>query len=246
MLEINDDFKKKTVVALIEARQRYNHKTAEFCTKYKISPSVWSRLQGGEIEGLLTVDKWVAISQKLGVNQNERQWNLARTDVFTTIEEDILFCQVHSKSLMCVDDCGIGKTFTATYLCRTLSNCFYIDSSQSKGKIDFVKALAKEIGVSASGKTSEIKDNIKYVLRNLPKPIVIIDEAGDMNPPTLLEVKELWNATEGVCGWYMMGAEGLKRNMDRGMQNKKPGFRKFLAVFQTDIPLLFLLINRKK
>ncbi len=72
---------------------------------------------------------------------------MARTDVFTLIEEDVSFCQAHAKGMMCVDDCGIGKTFSAKYLSRSLKNCFYVDASQAKTKQQFIRLIAKTIGV---------------------------------------------------------------------------------------------------
>ncbi len=241
MLQITEDYKVKTQTALIEARQNYSGTDAAFSKKYGINNSVYSRLKNGERDGLLKENQWLNIGRELGVNLYERNWNTARTEVFTIIEEDILFCQENSKGKMCVDDCGIGKTYTAKYLSRTLKNCFYIDASQAKGVYLFIKAIAKAIGVDTSGKYAEIKSNIKYCLNNLPKPIVIIDEAGDLNTPTLLEIKELWNATEGTCGWYMMGAEGFKRVMDKGMNNKKPGFKELFSRFSerytTTVPI---------
>ncbi len=42
-------------------------------------------------------------------------------------------------------------------------------------------------------------------------PLVVLDEAGDLQYEAFLELKALWNATEMCCGWYMMGADGLRR-----------------------------------
>lgn len=241
MLQITEEYKIKTQSALMEARQNYSGTDKAFSEKYGINNSVYSRLKGGERDGLLKENQWLSIGRELGVTLHERHWNTALTEVFIMIKEDILFCQENSKGKMFVDDCGIGKTHTAKHLSRTLKNCFYVDASQAKGVYLFIKALAKAIGVDTSGKYAEIKSNIKYCLNNLPKPIVIIDEAGDLNTPTLLEIKELWNATEGTCGWYMMGAEGFKRVMDKGMNNKKPGFKelysRFSEKYTTTVPM---------
>ena len=68
----------------------------------------------------------------------------------------------------------------------------------------------KTIGVDHNGKYGEVKANIKYYLKLLPSPIVIIDEAGDLDSKAFLELKEFWNATENACGWYMIGADGLR------------------------------------
>lgn len=40
----------------------------------------------------------------------------------------------------------------------------------------------------------------------------------------MLEIKSYWNATEGACGWYMMGAQGLKKKLNAGITGLKVGF----------------------
>jgi hypothetical protein len=229
MLQITNDFKTKIFAALQDVRGNYSGSDSAFSKQWGINHAVYSRLKSGEIDGLLKDTQWLNIGRELGVSLTERKWNIARTDVFTIIERDVEFCQTYAKGKMCVDDCGIGKTYSAKYLARTRKNCFYVDASQAKGVHLLIKAIAKAIGVDTAGKYADIKANIKYCLKNLPTPIVIIDEAGDLNPPALLEIKELWNATEGACGWYLMGADGFKKIMDKGMYNKKPGFKELFS-----------------
>lgn len=128
-----------------------------------------------------------------------------------------------------MDECGIGKTYCAKYISKTLQNCFYVDASQAKTKIHFIKLIAKTIGLEHNGKHADVKANIKYYLKMLPEPLIIIDEAGDLEYPAFLELKELWNSTEGACGWYMIGADGLREKIDRGIRSKKVGYRELFS-----------------
>ena len=229
MIEITNDYREKVVAAMLEARANYSGTDTAFSKKMGINASVYNRIKNGERGGLLRDAQWLNLGRELGVEMKDRKWNTARTDVFTVIEEDILFCKAHSKAKICVDDCGIGKTYTAKYLSRTLKNCFYIDASQCKGKYTFIRHLAKVIGVDDSGRISDVKAGIKYYLKQLPNPVVIIDEAGDLEYASMLDLKELWNATENCCGWYMMGADGLRKKIDRGITSKKVGYRELFS-----------------
>ena len=47
-------------------------------------------------------------------------------------------------------------------------------------------------------------------------------------------MKNLWNGTEGACGWYAMGADGLKTVMERGINGKRVGFVEIFRRFGTD------------
>lgn len=230
-MNLEKEFKQSVSTALLAVRPNYSGSDAAFAKQWGINGSVFSRIRKGETEGLLRDAQWLTIGRQLNINMNQREWKAAKTEVFTIIEEDIDFCQTYSRSKMFVDDCGIGKTFTAKYLARTRKNCFYIDASQCKTRHLFTRALARTIGVDATGKLAEVKEDIKYYLKTLPQPIIIIDEAGDLDRPAFLDLKEYWNATENACAWYMMGAEGFREFISRGMRSKKVGFREIFSRF---------------
>lgn len=229
-MRITDDFKLRVVDALLDQRARFGGTDGAFSKQFGIHQSVFSLLKKKQIEGqILKETKWIELARELDVNPTERKWNMARTEVFESISADVTFCQENAKAMIFVDEPEIGKTHTAKYLSRTLENCFYIDCSQSKSKTAFIRALAKAIGVDNRGTYANMKENIKYYLRMLHKPIVILDEAGDLSYGAFLDIKEFWNATEGVCGWYMMGADGLRTMIDRGINREQVGFREIFS-----------------
>jgi hypothetical protein len=229
MIVLSDDFKKQVIDALSDQRGNYDGSDTAFAKQYGLNNAVYSRLKKGETERLLSATQWLQVGHALGLTPNQRKWVAARTDVFTTIEQDVEFCQAFAKGRICVDECGIGKTFTAKFLSRNRRNCFYVDASQAKTKQVFIRLLARTIGVDHTGKYTEVKAAIKMGLMAMPTPIVIIDEAGDLDYPAFLELKELWNATEGACGWYLMGADGLRAKIDRGINSKKVGYRELFS-----------------
>lgn len=230
-MELSNEFRKKVLVELQNARTNFDGSDAAFAKQYQINGSVFSRLKSGELDKLLRDAQWLTIGHMLGVTMNDRVWKVARTDVFIAIEQEVLFCKHNAKARIFVDDCGIGKTFTAKYLSRTLKNCFYLDASQAKTKQAFIRLLARTLGVDDKGRYIDVKENIKYYLHVLPQPLIIMDEAGDLDYSAFLEIKELWNATEGVCGWVMLGADGLRAKIERGIAYKKVGYREIFSRF---------------
>lgn len=232
MLNLTSEYKQKVIKSLLEARHLFSGTDSQFAKQFGINGSVYSRIKNGEnLDGLLRESKYLEIGQKLDVSLTQRKWNIVETDVYNQIKEAVVFCQAYSKSMMLVDDAGIGKTFTAKHLSKTLQNCFYIDGSQSKTAVEFVRLLARTIGVDDKDKIIRVKAQIKYSLKILPHPVVIIDESGDLDDKTFLIIKELWNDTEAKCGWYMMGAEGLQRKIERNISNRKAGFTELLSRF---------------
>ena len=65
----------------------------------------------------------------------------------------------------------------------------------------------------------------------LEQPLVVLDEAGDLDYNAFLELKELWNATQGECAWYMMGADGLRAKIESGIAHKKVGYAEIFDRF---------------
>ena len=64
--------------------------------------------------------------------------------------------------------------------------------------------------MTSNGRYSDVYEDLVAYLRTIDTPLVILDEAGDLQYEAFLELKALWNATERCCAWYMMGADGLK------------------------------------
>ena len=124
---------------------------------------------------------------------------------------------------------NIGKTFTARYYVAHHRNAAYIDCSQVKTKLKLIRKIASEFGVDSKGRYSDVYDDLVYYLRSIDTPLIILDEAGDLQYEAFLELKALWNATERCCAWYMMGADGLKEKMNRSIECKKVGYTEMLS-----------------
>ena len=124
---------------------------------------------------------------------------------------------------------NIGKTFTAKHYVSTHPNAVYIDCSQVKTKLKLVRKIAAEFGVNAKGRYSDVYEDLVFYLRSLDCPLIILDEAGDLQYEAFLELKALWNATERCCAWYMMGADGLKEKINRSIECKKVGYTEMLS-----------------
>ena len=234
MIELTEEYKVKVLSALADARERYDGSDSNFAKKYGINKSVYSGLKKGDIDRKISPGKWLELGRQLGVSLNERNWNMARTDVFNMIEEDVLFCKEFSKSMMFVDECAIGKTYSARYLSRTLKNCFYIDATQCRQERSMIRAIAKAVGGELDGTLEEIKESAKYILNILPHPIVIIYEAGALSYSSLLLLHEFWNGTQDCCGWYLMGSDGLRTKLQKGKgTSKKQSYKELFSRFSS-------------
>ena len=166
-------------------------------------------------------------------------WKTAQTPVYVYITAQLEFCQQNSALAVLCDDAGIGKTYAAEEYARTHKHAVYVDCSQVKTRQQLVRFTAKSPGVGHTGRYGDVYEDLVFYLRTLP-PLIILDEAGDLNYPAFLELKSLQNRTRECCGWYMMGADGLRAKIMSGINCKKVGyaeiFDRYGARFQKITP----------
>ena len=213
------------------ATNRANYPSdAKHAAALGISASVYNSLKKGQTDKALSDANWVNIARRLDVNLRDSiEWKGARTETFKYISAQLEACQERSLSVILCDLPNIGKTYTARWYVNEHRNAVYIDCSQSKTKRALVKKIANEFGVGATGKYQDTYEDLVYYLRSMERPLVVLDEAGDLAYEAFLELKALWNATEMCCGWYMMGADGLAAKINRNVEGKKVGYAEIFS-----------------
>ena len=223
---------KQKIVVGIELQKSNYPSQAKMAKSLGISSAQMSRVLRGDIDRVLSDSNWISIARKLGVElKSEAKWNIAKTPVFNYIYAQLTACKENSISLLLCDIADIGKTFTAKVFAREHKNTAYVDCSQVKSKQRMVRKIATEFGLDAHGKYADMYEDMVYYLKTLDNPLIILDEAGDLEYSAFLELKALWNATERSVGWYMMGADGLKAKINRNLDHKKVGYTELFSRF---------------
>lgn len=219
----------KIAEAIAANRVNYPNDT-KHAAALDIRKSVYYRIKNGIFDGTLSEGKWINIARRLGVDLRERmEWKAARTATFDYITMQLEAVQRSGLSAILVDIPNIGKTFTARTYVQGHRNAVYIDCSQVKTKVKLVKKIASEFGIDSKGHYADMYEDLVYYLRSMESPLVILDEAGDLQYEAFLELKALWNATERCCAWYMMGADGLKEKIKRSIESRRVGFTEMFS-----------------
>lgn len=226
---ITTDIKNKITEAIRANRGNYPS-DAKHAASLGVTTSVYSAIKNGQTDRVLSDANWISIARKLGVSlRGEIEWKIARTETFDFIMTQLELAQTGSLSGILCDIPNIGKTFTAPHYVKTHPNAVYIDCSQVKTKLKLVRKIAAEFGTNSRGRYSDVYDDLVYYLRSIDNPLIILDEAGDLQYEAFLELKALWNATERCCAWYMMGADGLKEKINRSIECRKVGYTEMLS-----------------
>lgn len=237
-MEISNELKQQIRSAMLAARENFGGSDSAFAKSLSIDNSVYSRIKKGDVEKVLSPGQWLNIGRKYQVALNNTSWKAASTEVYQQMEDNFHFCQQNQTSMILVDDCGIGKTYCAKIIISKMKNAFYVDASQAQTKIRLVRQLATALGCDTTGKYYEVLENVKYAINILETPFICIDEAGDLEYNAYLELKGIINATENNCAWYMIGADGLRAKITKGINNHKVGFAEIFSRFSDDFVTL--------
>ena len=230
-MRITDEIKSRIAAAIVADRENYPSDN-KHAVSLGISASVYNSIKKGTWERQVSDANWVGMARRLGVTlRQEQAWNAAETPTWVFITQQLTVCQESGLSAILCDIPNIGKSFTARAYAKSHKNAVYIDCSQVKTKLKLVRKIAKEFGVGSYGRYSDIYEDLVEYLRTIDTPLVILDEAGDLQYEAFLELKALWNATERCCGWYMMGADGLRAKIDRNVEGMKVGYAEMLSRF---------------
>jgi len=228
---MNSEVKQK-IVAEIHLRKGNYRSQGAMARALGISPAQMSRTLKGEYENVLSDGNYISIARKLGIELRQKEaWITAKTPVFRFIWTQLEACQEQGLSQLLCDIADIGKTHTAKEYVKEHKNAVYIDCSQVKSKQRLIRKIAQEFGLVTAGKYIEVYEDLVFYLKSLDSPLIILDEAGDLDYTAFLELKALWNATEHSVGWYMMGADGLKAKIDRNLNCKKVGYTELFSRF---------------
>lgn len=232
---ITTEFKKRIVEAVKSNRQNYNSDT-KHAKALGTSASQYSRaFNKGELDKVLDDAKWINIARRLGVQLKEgTPWVTVKTETYEYVYSQLEACQTRSISAILCDLAGIGKTHTAKQYVKENRNAVYIDCSQVKSKQKLIRKIAQEFGITHTGRYADVYEDLVFYVKQLEMPLVILDEAGDLDYPAFLELKALWNATEYACGWYMMGADGLREKINRQKNLNKVGYTEIFDRYGND------------
>lgn len=232
---ITTELKHRIIAEVKKNRTNYTS-DSKHAVALGINTAQYSRaFNKGELDNVLADALWVSIARRLGIQLKETMpWVTVKTETYNYISLQLEACKSQSISAIFCDKAGIGKTHTAKDFVSRNRNAVYIDCSQVKTKQKLVRKIAQEFGVSHTGKYSDVYEDLVFYIKQLEAPIVILDEAGDLDYPAFLELKALWNACEYACGWYMMGADGLRAKIDRLRDQKKVGYTEIFDRFGND------------
>lgn len=226
---LTQELKRDTLAAIREDFAQKKQSTRSYtqsrhATYLGINTSVYSRISNNDTDKVLSDGEWIRIARKLNVPSFTQQWQAARTRTFRIITGQLQACMLNSIGGIFCDDSSLGKTFACKHFALSYANVAYVDCSGVKTWPKLIRAIAAAFGFPPNGKLHDLRQTIIDNVLSLDNPLIILDEAGDLDDSAILSLKGLWNELESLCGWYMVGANGLRAKMERKLANNKVGY----------------------
>ncbi|PQJ09531.1 hypothetical protein CJD36_020040 [Flavipsychrobacter stenotrophus] len=242
-MQITQTHKQMVAKAIAEDLKMRQHsdsgyKQANHAQYLQINPGSYSRISKGDIDKVLSEVEWVRIGKKLFCDLSENGWKTARTAVFGFVTAQLSMCQQDSLSAINCDLVGIGKTHSAEVYAATHQNVIYVKCRQGITRADLLREMAQNLGLEHGDQVRKIRERVELELLRLQNPLVVLDDAGYMNDNCWMEIKGLYDVTEGGTGWYIIGDDTLGVKINKMLAKRKLGWealfdrfnRKFQAI----------------
>lgn len=220
------------------------------CDASGMSATKWARTVGmnktdiSNLRGKRWIDnptligeaKWIKLGRLVKyTNRPAQNWIVAPTKTYERVTYELSVCQKYSISRTMVDEVGIGKTTACIDYKEKNKEVIYIRCSKFPGKYRFITALGKALGVYTENQCyQDILEDAIYTIKLMKTPLLILDEAGDLDNSMERLLKEIWNELEGICGIYKVGSQSLRKRMERGVGLDKIGFAESVSRWGSD------------
>ena len=124
-----------------------------------------------------------------------------------------------------VGDAGCGKTTAARQYETTHGEAFYILCSEDMRRGDFIRDIARRIGLRTDGSTlRDALDAISAALVQMQHPLLIFDEADKLSERVFHYFIDLYNRLEERCGIVFFSTAYIKRRIKIGLRYDKKGY----------------------
>lgn len=153
------------------------------------------------------------------------EWQIVETTGYQEMRYVMSDAQTCRSVTWVVGEAGCGKTTSAkSYSCENAES-FMILCSEDMKKSDFIREIAKKIGLKTDGYSIRgILDLIISALIQMDSPLLIFDEADKLPERVFHYFIDLYNRLEDKCGMVFFSTSYIKRRMSMGLRYNKCGY----------------------
>lgn len=194
-----------------------------------VSPATVSAILNGRWESI-SDDMWRKIADQVGTASSSDGWQIVETTAYQEITYALDDAQKWKNVTWIVGEAGCGKTTAARIYAKEHREVFYLLCSEDLHKGEFVREIARLIGIKSEGCT--VRQLWKSILNNLIQmdaPLLIFDEADKLTESVFHYFISLYNKVEDHCGLVFLSTDYIKSRIDKGLRWQKPGYKEFYS-----------------
>lgn len=170
-------------------------------------------------------DMWRNIAAQVCTGTGSTEWQIVATAANQEMNYVLDDAQRWRNVTWVVGDAGCGKTTTARQYEAEHAEAFYILCSEDMRRGDFIRDIARRIGLRTDGSTlRDALDAISAALVQMQHPLLIFDEADKLSERVFHYFIDLYNRLEERCGIVFFSTAYIKRRIKIGLRYDKKGY----------------------
>lgn len=181
----------------------------------RISDSMWTK---------------VAEQVKPTCSSSATGWTIVETGAFQEISYAMQDAQEYMNVTWVVGEAGCGKTTTGRLYAESHKEAFYILCSEDMLKGEFVRTIARRLGIRSEGYTvRELWQEIIDSIIQMERPLIIFDEADKLPESVFQYFISMYNNLEDRCGVVFLSTDYIKRRISNGLRYGRKGYKEIFS-----------------
>ena len=157
-------------------------------------------------------------------------WQIVETGAYQEITAVLSDAQRWRNVTWVTGEAGCGKSTTARVYLQEHREVFYILCSEDMKKGDFVREIARTVGIRTEGyNIREVWGLILDDIIQMDAPLLVFDEADKLTEPVFHYFISLYNKLEEKCGVVFLSTDYIAKRISNGLRYQKPGYKEFYS-----------------
>ena len=244
---LTQEEKREIALQLQEYVKRYKSQNKAAASLKGVSAATLSVILTGLTTGdwpLVNDKMWKNVASQTSRQKSAAQWQLVETQGWKDMTFVMGDAQEWQNVTWVVGAAGCGKTTAARAYSEEHAGVYYVLCSEDMHKNDFIREVARTIGVRAEGRTlREMLGMIVDELVQTERPLLLFDEADKLTERVFHYFIDLYNRLEDKCGIVFFSTSYIERRMATGLRYNKCGYnelhsrigRKFFRLDETSV-----------